>query len=495
MLDVNIKMNRSLDLKLKSLPNSPGVYLYKNATGEIIYVGKAKVLKRRVKQYFQNKHQDIKTQALVREIDDLEVIETESELDALFLESELIKRYKPAYNILLRDDKNVTYIKISSEVYPVISYTRQPLDDGAEYFGPFYNVYPVKQAMRYLRWIFPYLTKPLGSKTNSRLEWHIGLNPKLTTEEQRQKYLADLMQIKRYIKGERRQIIVEIEKAMKMAARQQDFELAAKLRNQVQALKSLQQKVRIIDEEQCLEQDRGLRDLQELFQLKKLPSRIEGFDISHMSGTNVVASMVVFINGLSARAEYRKFKTKIDQNNDFYNMNETLKRRFNEKKWPQPDLVLIDGGKGQLGAALASTGGVWPMFGLAEKQELIVIHKTQSQIKINAVKLAELKGIVFDEGNFWVLRLPETSPALRLLIRVRDEAHRFAVGYHTKLKVDAQTLSSLDQIRGIGPQTRQKLLKKYKSLAKIKQASLDEIAELIGAQKASLIWQAIANDK
>lgn len=494
-------MKNDILARIKQLPDVPGVYLYKNLDGEIIYVGKAKNLKRRMKQYFQSRTLDIKTQALVREIADFEIIKTDSELDALFLEGELIKRYKPAFNILLRDDKNVTYIKISGDFYPVVSYTRQPLDDGGEYFGPFYSIFSVKQAMRYLRWIFPYLTRPLESKSVSRLEWHIGLNPKLEVgsrkeiQQQRQKYLADLKQVRRYIRGERRQVIIELEREMQRAAAKQDFETAAKLRNQVRALESLQQKVRIVSEEQDISQDHGLRDLQELFGLSTAPNRIEGFDISHVSGTNVVASMVVFINGLAARTEYRKFKTKIDQNNDFYNMYETIQRRFKNQQWPRPDLMLIDGGKGQLSSAIMASDGQTPMLGLAEKQELIVVDRKKSNVALKAKKLAEMGGLAFEEGDFWLIKLPESNSVLKLLKRLRDEAHRFAVGYHTKLRAEAQKISALDQIRGIGPQTRQKLLKKYKTLSNIKRAGKVELTEVIGKRKSELIWRALNNQK
>ena len=483
-------MNDALAHKLKHLPKSPGVYLHKNANGEIIYVGKAKVLKNRVKQYFQKRLPDPKTTALVKEIADLEWIETDSELDALFLESELIKRYKPSFNILLRDDKSATYIKISGDQLPFVSFTRQPFDDGGEYFGPFYSAYPIKQAMCYLRWIFPYLTRPLEAKSTSRLDWHIGLNPPLTTASEQQKYLSDLRQIRRYIRGEKRQIITELQRQMTELASNQQFEQAVKLRNQIQALEALQRKVRIIDAEQNLSHDQALSDLCQLFGLERLPARIEGYDISHQSGTNVVASMVVFINGLAKRTEYRKFKTKIDQNNDFYNMNETIKRRFNQN-WPRPDVVLIDGGKGQLQAAISASDGHLPMFGLAEKQEIIVIHKQLSNINLSAVKVAELQGLVFEEGEFYLVKLPHNTAVIKLLQRIRDEAHRFAVGYHTKLKVEAQTISALDQIKGIGPTTRQKLLAKYKSLAGVKRAGFDSVKELIGEAKARLVWQAL----
>lgn len=460
--------------QLDKISQSAGVYLYQK-NQEIIYVGKAKNLKKRISQYFQKRITDPKTKALVAEIEQIKTIKTDSELDALFLESELIKRYKPKYNILLRDDKSQIYIKISNDDLPIISYTRAPLDDGADYFGPFYNAYPIKQAMRYLRWIFPYFIK----QTYSRLDAHIGLEPKITTAIDRQHYLHDIKKIKLYIKGEKQQLINQLEKQMLLSAQNQQFELANQYKKQLLALKSLQNKVRLRDN--IVYDDDSLLKLQHLFKMKDPPLRIEGYDISHMSGTNVVASMVVFENGVSKRSEYRKFKTKIDQNNDFANMQEILKRRA-QKTWQKPDLILIDGGKGQLGAAIDGLSDTdlndVPIFGLAKRLETIVIHQ-KSNIKLSF------------QDEFFEINLGLNDPVTKLLQRIRDEAHRFAVGYHSILKTKQQTISQLDNIKGIGPKTRQKLQRKYGNITKLKKINLAELAQLIGESKAKIIKQAL----
>ena len=341
--------------KLKNLPRSPGVYFHKDKTGEIIYVGKAAVLKNRVKQYFQNQRDmDIKTKALVAEIDDTDWIETESEIDALFLEAEMIKRYMPRFNILLRDDKSLIFVRIDMKnEWPFVSFTRNPIDDGAEYFGPYYNGFAVKKALRHLRKVFPYYLKTPKEKSQPDLDSHLGLNPiNMTSNE----YKANLRKLISYIKGNRKSITKELEIEMKNAASVYDFEKAAMLRNKIRNLGELQQRIMFGDKEFLdISKDLALRDLTDLLNLSAIPVRIEGYDISHMGGTNVVASMVVFRNGASDRGEYRKFKTKIEHNDDFFNMNETITRRLSEnnlKSWGQPNFILIDGGKGQLDAAL-----------------------------------------------------------------------------------------------------------------------------------------------
>jgi excinuclease ABC subunit C len=314
-------VNISLTAKLKTLPRSPGVYFHKSVSGEIIYVGKAAMLKNRVRQYFQGfSDMDVKTRALVTEIHDTDWIETESEIDALFLESEMVKRYMPRYNILLRDDKSQMFVRIDMKSeWPHVEFTRNPADDGAEYFGPYYNGFAVKKALRYLRKTFPYYTKPPAS-TRPDLDVHLGLSPQpdITSDE----YKATLRRLIRYLKGERLALVRELERDMKTAAKQHDFEEAATVRNKLHNLRELQHRIMFGDKEFLnISKDKALSDLRELLGLSKPLVRIEGYDISHMSGTNVVASMVVFSNGVSDRANYRKFKTRIEHNNDFYNMN------------------------------------------------------------------------------------------------------------------------------------------------------------------------------
>ena len=487
-------MNAELDAKLKTLPRSSGVYFHKDKTGEVIYVGKAAVLKNRVRQYFQStRDMDVKTRALVAEIDDTDWIETESEIDALFLESEMVKRYMPRYNILLRDDKSQMFVRIDMKSdWPHVSFTRNPSDDGAEYYGPYYNGFAVKKALRYLRKIFPYYTKPTKQTDRSDLDVHIGLSPgpDISSDE----YKISLKKLIRYIEGGRQSITKEIEKEMRLAAKLHDFENAARLRNKLHDLRELQQKIMFGDKEFLdISKDRALRDLTDLLGLKKIPVRIEGYDISHMSGTNVVASMVVFSNGVSDRANYRKFKTRIEHNNDFYNMNETLTRRLSEKNlkaWGKPDLVLIDGGKGQLDAALQARderSQTMPFIGLAKREEQIVIKHNASSVAINKEKLKKLDGYLTITDDFTLINLPHSTHIVKLLQRIRDESHRFAVSYHTVLKRAKQTASVLEEIPGIGPATRRKLIRSFGSLRAVQAASSQDIMKSVGTAKAVLI--------
>lgn len=491
---IMVCVNSNLETKLKTLPREPGVYFHKSSTGEVIYVGKAAVLRNRVRQYFQSsKDFDTKTRALVAEIVDVDWIETESEIDALFLESEMVKRYMPRYNILLRDDKSQIFIRIDMKSeWPYVSFTRNPVDDGAEYFGPYYNSFPVKKAMRHLRKVYPHYTKPPKEGARPELDAHLGLAPYGMTSEE---YKAVLRKLISYIKGNRKSLMKELERDMKAAAKLQDFESAAELRNKLQMLRELQRRIMFGDREFLdISKDRALSDLRELLGLKSSPARIEGFDISHMSGTNVVASMVVFTNGVSDRAEYRKFKVRLDKNDDFYNMHETLQRRLgdrNLKSWGKPDLVLIDGGKGQLDAAIKArdirSQQQIPFIGIAKKEEQIVIAHARSGVELNENKLVELEGYKTVTKDFTLVNLPHSSHIVKLLQRIRDESHRFAVSYHTVLKRAKATANKLEEIPGVGAKTRAKLMRRFGSLKAVMGADESDIAEVVGLAKAKVI--------
>jgi excinuclease ABC subunit C len=378
--------------------------------------------------------------------------------------------------------------------WPYVCFTRNPADDGADYFGPYYNGFAVKKALRYLRKTFPYYTKP---RTSDRpdLDAHLGLSPGVSTTAE--EYRANLRNLVRYLKGERVALVREIERDMKTAAGLHDFEKAATYRNRLLNLRELQRRIMFGDKEFLdISKDKALSDLRDLLGLEKSPARIEGYDISHMSGTNVVASMVVFSNGVSDRANYRKFKTRIEHNNDFYNMHETLTRRLSEKNikaWGCPDLILIDGGKGQLDAALQARDergqASIPFIGIAKREEQIVIHHQKSQVVLNKDKLKELDGYTTITEDFTLVNLPHSTHIIKLLQRIRDESHRFAVSYHTVLKRQKQTASSLEEIPTIGPVTRRKLQKQFGGVRGLQNASLDEIAAIVGPAKAALIRQ------
>lgn len=497
-----MSMNARLAQKLHDLPRSPGVYLHKDASGEVIYVGKAAVLRNRVRQYFQvSRLRDAKTDALVADITDTDWIETESEVDALFLESELIKRYKPRWNILLRDDTASSYVRIDMKnEWPTVTYTRTPADDGAEYIGPFYSTSALRKALRVLRRVYPYLTKQ-RRPGDSRLEEDLGLSPKRSLGSAA--YKRDLRNLMRYIRGQRPRLVQEMTREMKQLAADQQFEQAAAVRNKLRALDELQRRVMFGDKEfLAISSDQALVDIAELLGLPGPPRRIEGYDISHMSGTNVVASMVVFTNGVSNRSEYRKFKTKKEHNNDFFNMHETISRRLTQKNtnsWGIPDLMLIDGGKGQLDAALRardeqaatqqrSYQGI-PFIGIAKKEEQIVIAHDRSQVQLNKQKLQHMGGYITVTRDFTLVNLPHTTHLIKLLQRIRDESHRFAVSYHTVLKRQRATQGALEEIPGIGPKSRQELLRRFGSVRGVRRASLEDLIAAVGAKRAALVRQ------
>lgn len=493
-------MNQQLEQKLKELPKDPGVYFHKNASGEIIYVGKAAVLRNRVRQYFQkSRSRDPKTEALVAEIADLDWMVVESELEALFLEAEMIRRYMPRYNILLRDDKSMAYIRIDYDSdYPTVSTTRRPLDDGARYFGPYLSTMSVRQALKLLRKIFPFATSRKTGQKRASLHYHIGLDPGLEEgKTSLEDYRANLRKLMAVIEGKRKGVEQEVERDMRRSAKDKRFEDAARFRNQLRALQNLSRQVIFSDKEFLdISKDHALGELVDLLGLEKFPQRIEGYDISHMQGTDVVASMVVFTNGVSNKGEYRKFKTKKDHNNDFYNMHETIRRRLSEKNiklWGKPSLVLIDGGKGQLDAAIRARDEMGcqtlPFIGLAKREEQIVIHNTASNVTLNAEILHKLGGFSTPTTDFTLINLPHTTNAVKLLQRIRDESHRFAVSYHSVLKNKRQTSSMLDDIPTIGPETRKKLIRTFGSLRGVMQARDWELEKTLGVKKATILKQ------
>lgn len=409
-------MTDTLRNKLKKLPVAPGVYFHKNQAGEIIYIGKAAVLKNRVRQYFQKTTKDPKTTALVQEITDVDWQVVDTEMDALFLESEMIKRYMPKWNVLLRDDKTVSYIRINfQDKIPHVSITRTPLDDGAKYVGPFYGKSAIERSLRILRKIFPFYDRPYtGRKT---LNTDLGLTPGIEINQTTPTlYKRNLRKLVRYLEGGRHKLLKDLKKQMDTLATAGKYEQAAEARDQYFGLRELERKIVFSDKEFLdLSADRALSELQALLRLPEPPRRIEGYDVSHQSGTNVVAAMVVFTNGVANRSAYRKFKIKQDQNDDFANLREVLARRLKHTEWPCPDLILIDGGEPQLRAIydILSPTGI-PYFGLAEQPETIVVPKNSTQVT-----------------HF---QAPRNSHIIKLVQRIRDEAHRFAITYHTLLK-------------------------------------------------------------
>lgn len=420
-----MELSPKLKARLKELPKEPGVYFHKNRDGEVIYVGKAAVLRNRVRQYFQSpERKDAKTRALVAEIDYTDWIVVDTEMDALFLESEMVKRYMPKWNILLRDDKAVSYVRIDmkSEV-PYVSMTRNPDDDGATYLGPYYGKTAIMRSLRILRKIFPYYDKPYnGRKT---LNTDLGLTPgievgKCTPDD----YKRNLRKLISYLKGNRKALIRDLEDKMYEAADAGEYEKAAEYRNQYFGLKGIGTKIVFSDKEYLdISSDKALEDLQSLLELERPPVRIEGYDISHQSGTNVAGSMVCFINGVAERTKYRRFKLRRQQNNDPASMLEIMTRRLHHlKDWGRPDLIVLDGSVGQLDAVreIVAEVGI-PIIGRDKSGD----HSKNARVRLVLPVGSE---------DYRMVELAPDSHIAKLIARIDDESHRFAVQYHVLLK-------------------------------------------------------------
>jgi len=379
--------------KIKNFPDTPGVYLMHDREGTILYVGKATSLKRRVLSYFQHP-QESRIEVMLAQVNKIETKDTDSAIEALLLESNLIKMHQPKYNLRLKDNKTYIGIFVTNEDWPRIFPARitESLPEG-EFFGPFPAGALAREALKIIRKIFPYRVscKPLSGR--GCLESHLGLCPgmcngKITQEE----YLKIIKQIKQFLRGNKKQIIREIEIEMKKEAKLKNFEKAAELRNRLFALKHIQD-VAIIMEEENID--------------KTTQSRIEAYDISNISGQFAVASMVVFTNGEVDKNQYRKFKIKsVKESNDIAMIKEVMTRRLAHNEWPQAELILIDGGKPQVNAV----------------KEVLARQK----IQIPVVGIA--KGPKRNKNEF--VGLKDIDIDKRILIKLRDEAHRFAIEYY-----------------------------------------------------------------
>lgn len=478
--------NEALRDKLKKLPRNPGVYFHKSSDGTVIYVGKASNLKNRVSSYFRGEH-DSKTEALVREIATTDWIETDSEIDALFLESEMIKRYMPQYNILLRDDKTSIFVRISFNAkIPTVTTSRIPIDDGAEYIGPFYSSAELKRSLHYLRKVFPYFTKPQDSY--SKLPAQLGVVPDIFTAkfpgqqpeinpDKMAAYRKNLRVLVRYLRGERVTIQTELAKEMRDLASTQQFEAAARLRNQLRYLNELKRQI-IFGREEFMDvsRDQALQSLRTVLNLPNIPRRIEAYDVSHISGTNVVASMVVATNGVMDRREYKKFKLRQQINDDTANLHEVLERRFNphHANWSRPDLIVLDGGKPQVSAVRS----------ILDSHKISFIGRDKSGDHSGN---ADMKIVVpLDNGDFREVNFAKTSHIAMLIARLDEESHRFAITYHQNLRGKAATKNALEDIPGIGPATRKKLLHKFGSVKQIR-TQPDAVSAFIGEKLAKKI--------
>jgi excinuclease ABC subunit C len=411
-----------------ALPDKPGVYIYRDESRKVIYVGKAINLKNRVRSYFQSTEKlGAKTIALVENIDHIEYTEVASELEALLLEAEQIKRYRPRYNIVLKDDKSYLYIKITTnEPIPRITTARDEKIDGVTYFGPFPSAQTAKNVLKTIRRIFPYRSCKTLPKTPC-LFYHLKLcKAPCVGYINEENYRHEVHQISLFLGGKRKALENEIQSEMLKASEELRFEEAAKFKKQLEDIQYITQNFKrpqdYIENPNLIEDNRQ-QTLEELknylhpyLKLPQAPVRIECYDISNIQGKQAVGAMVVFSNAVPDKREYRKFKIRVkDTPDDYTMMKEMLTRRFNND-WPLPDLVVIDGGKGQLDAAheaIGNSGIAVPIISLAKRLEEVFI-KT--------------------EDGFAKLEIPRSKSSIRMLQHIRDEAHRFGITFHRSLR-------------------------------------------------------------
>lgn len=586
-----------IKVQLSTLPTGPGVYQFYDAEGKILYVGKAKNLKKRVNSYFSKNHENGKTRVLVKKIRSLRHIVVPTESDALLLENNLIKKYQPRYNILLKDDKTYPWICIKNERFPRIFPTRKIIKDGSEYFGPYTSMRTVKTLLDLIKSVYPLRTcnydlskdKIDSGKYKVCLEYHLGncMGPceGLQSYGDYQKQVEDIREI---IKGNFKSSLHHFKRQMKLLADEMRFEEAQHMKEKIEVLENYQVKSTIVNpkinnvdvfsiisddvfayvnflqlahgaiirshtmeiKKKLGETDRNLLQLailevrqrfnslsnelyvpfdlvsephlkitvpklgdkkrilelsernaklyrQERFnqikitdpdrhtnrvmaqmrkdlRLSQEPRHIECFDNSNIQGTHPVAACVIFKDGKPSKKDYRHFNIKtVDGPDDFASMEEVVHRRYKrllEESEPLPQLVVIDGGKGQLSSALKSL----ELLGLRGKIAIIGIAK-------------RLEEIYFSDDPI-PLYLDKKSESLRIIQQLRNEAHRFGITFHRTLRSNAAIVSELEEIEGIGKKTAQDLLKNFKSVKRIKEASLENLAEKIGISKAKKVY-------
>ena len=473
--------------KLSQLPHKPGVYLMKDRFGTVIYVGKARDLRKRVSQYFHPSRRmgwDLKFNALVEAIHEFDVHVVKSEPEAVLLEGKLIKEFHPRYNVSFRDDKRFLLLKVNlNDPIPRFTLTRLKTDDGARYFGPFASSGALRRTLNLVRHRFNLRgCRPL-TPNETDYKHCLYAHLKVCTAPcignvTREQYLLQVLAGCDFLDGQSREMKEQLDAEMKKAAAAQDFEKAAQLRDMLFDLRRTTQKTQKFERlpyklPVALEPADDLAELGKVLGLASPPQRIEGFDISNISGTFAVSSMVSFKNGRPDRVNYRRFRMKtVVGQDDFASMAETIRRRYTRMKqetasgqagkWSNvPDLILIDGGKGQLNAACEELNKLGltliPVIGLAKEFEEI-----------------------YRPGESNPLRLSHDSGALKLLQRVRDESHRFANTYNAQLRLKKISESILDEFPGIGDQRKAALLKKFGSVHRLRLASVQDIAGVPG---------------
>ncbi len=493
--------------KLGVLPHKPGIYLMKDRFGTVIYVGKARDLRKRVSQYFHPSRRmgwDLKFNALVEAIHDFDIHVVRSEPEAFLLEGKLIKEFHPRYNISFRDDKRFLMLKVNlNDPIPNFAFTRLRKDDGARYFGPFSNSGALRNTLALVQRQFNLRGCRVFTPGKADYKHCLYAHLKYCTAPcignvTREQYLEQVRAACDFIAGQCHEMKEQLEIEMRKAATAQDYEKAASLRDLIRDLKETTKQERKFERVPytlplAADPQRDLTELAKALGLRESPRRIEGFDISNISGTFAVASLVSFKNGRPDRANYRRFKIKtVEGQDDFAGMAEVVKRRYsrllregNAAQAPHrpdqegnpglvaaersrrdacatlPNLILIDGGKGQLNAAC----GELKKLGLE---------------KIPVIGLAKEFEEIYQPGESKPLRLGLNHPAVKLLQRIRDECHRVANSYNAQLRIKRISESVLDEFPGIGERRKQALLKKFGSVQRLRTATLEQIAAVPG---------------
>lgn len=467
-----------LNEKLKSLPDSPGIYLMKDEKGRVIYVGKALSLKKRVRSYFGTvPESNPKLRMLVQSTRDLDYIVTDSQSSALILECNLIKKYRPRYNVRLRDDKKYPCIKISADSFPRISITRTLKKDSSRYYGPYTSAGAVRKTLKLMRKLFLLRScrRDMSSPSRPCLYYHLGecLAP-CTGRITQKEYAGKVQSACLFLEGKAEELLQKLRDEMKRESSALHFEKAALLRNRIDALRMVleEQKTKIGDIIhisapllQHAEWKEAVLQLKELLKLKTSPSRIEAFDISQTGGTTAVGSVIVFEDGLPQSRYYRHFKIKsAPRKDDCAMIAEIVRRRYVRilrEKRKLPDLILIDGGAGQLHSALDALENA----GITD---------------ISVIGLAKRFEHIYSTGKSKPTILPPDSSALQLVRHVRDEAHRFAIGFHQRMRRKKLHESILDEIHGFGKKRKQLLLRNFKSIEKVAKATMTELQKIDG---------------
>jgi excinuclease ABC subunit C len=465
--------------KLRALPDQPGVYLMRDRSGRIIYVGKAASLRSRVRHYFQQatlRSADPKLRGLIRGISDLDIIPVRTEAEAILTEGRLIKEFRPRYNVLFRDDKRFLMLRVHlDDPWPRIETCRLDRKDGALYFGPYTNSQAARAALDFVQRRFGIREcRPRVPGPDDHRHCHADIVRyctapcigRITPDE----YRARVLEAVAFLRGERPELLQEVEMRMREAAAKRQYEEAAALRDTLLLLRrAIRERARSVGQLHLKPDDAraGLEELRRALNLPTPPRVIECFDVSNISGSHAVASMVVSVDGLPARHRYRRFRIKtVLGSDDPAMMAEVIRRRYRrarDERLPLPDLILVDGGVTQLGAARAELNalglGALPSAGLAKRFE---------EIHVETSRKAE------------PVRLPRESFALRVLQQIRDEAHRFALDYHRRLRARRIRDSLLDEIEGVGEKRKELLLSRFGSVTRLARADEAAIAAVPG---------------